>query len=452
MRRTLQFATLCVALCISGMGLARAETFNTADFRTKAVEALAAGDAHAALAMADALLTRDPQDFDAHLLRARAARELGQNADALSASETAWSLADTDLERHAAALVRAQALSSSDRRTAAQLWLRRAVQYAPDPAARARAIRDFRYVRARNPLSVDLRFGLAPRSNINNGSVHSSARLFDLPFEFQLSGAAQALSGFETSAGASLRYRISEAPTHATDLRFSLDSRNYTHSKEARALAPAARGSDYGQINLTAGFLHRWSDPTGRREWLVGADIGRLWYGGAPYADVARLTGGLNLALPNSQRLSIALTEERNRGPLAPSSDVSRVALGWSAPLPSGPMLSLSATFADSTSATSSADYRDLSLGLDIAPRRPFFGAEATFSLDLRGRDYPANPFAAGPRNDREVAASLSLALPKAEYLGFKPVLTLSARKNRSNVAIYETRDIGLSLGFRSAF
>ena len=332
MRRTLQFAALCVVLCISGTGQARAETLKAADFRTKAVEVLAAGDTHTALAMAEALLARNPQDFDAHLLRARAARELGQTADALSASETAWGLAATDLERHAAALVRTQVLFSVDRHTAAQLWLRRAVQYAPDPASRARAIRDFRYVRARNPVSVDLRFGLTPRSNINNGSVHSSARLFDLPFEFQLSGTAQALSSLETSAGASLRYRISEAPTHATDLRVSLDSRSYTFSKEARALAPAARGSDYGQINLSAGLLHRWSDPTGRREWLVGADLGRLWYGGAPYADVARLTGGVNLALPNSQRLSIALTEERNRGPLAPSSDVSRVALGWSAP------------------------------------------------------------------------------------------------------------------------
>ena len=67
----------------------------------------------------------------------------------------------------------------------------------------------------------------------------------------------------------------------------------------------------------------------------------------------------------------------------------------------------LRSAFSDSASATSSADYRDLSLGLDIAPRRQFFGAEATFSLDLRGSDYPANPFAAGPRHDREVAASL---------------------------------------------
>ena len=62
----------------------------------------------------------------------------------------------------AAALAVAQALSSEGARTRAQLWLRRAMQVAPTKRQKALAVRDFRYVRLRNPWSTRLSFSVAP--------------------------------------------------------------------------------------------------------------------------------------------------------------------------------------------------------------------------------------------------------------------------------------------------
>lgn len=420
--------------------------------RRTALLALNGDQPAVALQVSTALVARDPQDFEALLLQARAARDLGRYDLAQTAAQHAWTIADSDLQRHAAALIRAQALASAGRRTAAQIWLRRAVQHAPDAASRARAIRDFRYVRARNPLAVTLRFGLAPTSNINNGAARSSARLFGLPFEVQLTGAARALSGIEAQAGGTLRYRISESRRHATDLQFSLDNRAYRLSAEARAIAPAAKGSDFAQTVLATGVMHRWTPDGARSERQLGLEAGRLWYGGDPYADFLRGTAGLSMPLAAGARINLGVTAEANRGPAAPWSDATRLSLGWQGAPGNMGRLSLSAALTDSRSDVPSADYADLTLGVDYALARPLFGAEATVSLDLRGRHYPVTPLAPGPRDDREIAAALQLAFVRAEYLGFAPVVTLSARQSNSTVDLYDIRDIGLSVGFRSAF
>lgn len=421
---------------------------------TRRAALVALNDAQPAIALdlTRALITRDPRDVGALLLQARAARDLGRYDLAHQAAQAAWQNADSDLERHAAALVRAQALASDGRRTMAQVWLRRAVEHAPDDAARARAIRDFRYVRARNPLAVDLRFGVTPKSNINNGSARDSARLFGLPFELQLQGAARALSGIEASTGGTLRYRVSESRQHATDLHVSLDARSYHLSDAARAIAPTAKGSDFAQTVIATGVVHRWTPQGARAERQVGLEAGRLWYGGDPYADFLRATAGLSLALAQGGRLAPSLTLEANRGPAAPWSDVARVTLGWSAAPTAMGRLSLSAALSDSRSDVASADFTDLALGLDYALTRPVLGAQATLSLDLRGRYFPVTTVAPGARDDRAAGAALSLAFTRAEYMGFAPVVTLSARRTESNVDLYDIRDIGVSLGFRSAF
>ncbi len=429
-----------------------AQVLTADETRRAALDALRAQMPADALLLSSALVDRDPQDFTALLIKARAARDLGRYHLANDAAQTAWATADTDAERHASALIRAQALASDGRRTAAQLWLRRAVEYAPDDQARALAIRDFRYVRARNPLAVDLRFGITPKSNINNGSARSTARLFGLPFDLQLRGAARALSGIETAAGAGLRYRVSESRQHATDLQFNLDSRHYRLTDDARAIAPTAKGSDFAQTVIATGVLHRWTPEGARAERQVGLEAGRLWYGGDPYADFLRGSVGLTVALPKGARLTPAIGLEMNRGPAAPWSDVARVSLGWTAAATKAGQLSLSMAVTDSRSDVASAEYADVTLGMDYALARPLLGAQALVSFDLRDRAYPRSAVAPGPRDDRSAAAAVSLTFDRAQYMGFAPVVTLSARQNASTVDLYDTRDIGISVGFRSAF
>ena len=74
-------------------------------------------------------------------------------------------------------MLMAQAQSSSGRKTLAQYWLRRAVEVAPTPATEARAIRDFKYLRATNPWSTRISFSITPDSNVNDGSANETSFL-----------------------------------------------------------------------------------------------------------------------------------------------------------------------------------------------------------------------------------------------------------------------------------
>ena len=107
--------------------------------------------------------------------------------------------------------------------TRAQLWLRRAAQYAPDDATKAVVAKDFRTVRERNPWSSSLRFGIFPRSNINNGSTAKIYYLPGLDFPLTLQPSSRALSRFEISGGFSSQYRLHLDDVSATFLTATIN-------------------------------------------------------------------------------------------------------------------------------------------------------------------------------------------------------------------------------------
>ncbi|MBK8440170.1 MAG: hypothetical protein IPL38_12040 [Rhodobacter sp.] len=105
-----------------------------------------------ALGMAEALLARDPEDSGVLALKSRAERDLGLNDAAVGSARGAWAAADNAGQRYDAAMAMAQGLASDGQKFRAQFWLRRAMQAAPDPAAKKVAERDFAYVRTRSRL------------------------------------------------------------------------------------------------------------------------------------------------------------------------------------------------------------------------------------------------------------------------------------------------------------
>ena len=178
MRGPVTRAWLCCVLLTGAVAPVSAQVALDADgLRAQAMVALNAGDPATARSFAKALLHRDPQDRNAYLILARSARDMGDIPPARAAARKAWELAETDAQRYSAALITAQVLSTEGKRTRAQLWLRRAGQHAPNDRLRAKAKRDFNYVRQRNPWHTDFTFTLAPNSNINNGSARDRSRL-----------------------------------------------------------------------------------------------------------------------------------------------------------------------------------------------------------------------------------------------------------------------------------
>ncbi|MDJ0631227.1 MAG: surface lipoprotein assembly modifier [Rhodobacter sp.] len=407
------------------------------------------------MTLARALLRRDPRDVGALVLVAAAARNLGDYDTARDAGQAAWRLAETDPQRYAAALVTAQALSSDDRRTMAQLWLRRAVDVAPSEVARGRAVRDFRYVRARNPWSMQLSFNIAPSNNINNGSLRETTTLFVLGAdrELILDGKARALSGTEYSGTAAIRYRFDESERHAQDLLFQVDHRSYVLSSDAKAQAPGTTGSDFAFTQVAAGYVYRATPETGLGPYSLNATVGQNWYGGDAYFSYLRIGGEQKIKLGRKAHLSFYGSAERQFGERASDADVLRGDVVWTRMAGAAGVLSLSVGATGSESVSETSDYSELRAGAGFTLAKPVMGARVSFGLEWRNREFPRSSLdPLNGRDDREVSASVDLVFTEIERYGFNPTLSVLARRTESNIGLYDSEELGVRFGIRSAF
>lgn len=409
-----------------------------------------------ALTLINALLERNPNDVNARLVHARVTRQLGKFETSRKSARQAWKFSKNPQAKYSSALLMAQALSSSNKRTLSQLWLRRAVQHAPNERARRIAMRDFGYVRARNPWSTHLRFSVAPNSNINNGSANATSfetlgGLYPTPVELILGGSALALSGIEQSLGFTTRYRFAQTQTRASDFAFQFDHKTYVLSGDARTISPATKGRDFAFTNLSFSYTQLWKKlETGRETTLVAA-VGTNWYGGEAYGKFVRLTFGQTFRLSRSAKLNWSLSTERAKGERAPHADVIRANIGLTKRIKNGATLRYTLRATDSRSLIDSADYKEVAAGVSYFPRAKFFGIAPSFGLTLRKRDYPVSGVPEG-RHDREISTYMRLRFTEIDYYGFNPSVTLTAAKTLSNIGRFDTKRFGLQIGVQSAF
>ena len=421
--------------------------------RELAGQAVLQGQSGLAYDLTGALIERDADDLNAHLIRSRAARNLGRNDDAVSHARSAWALADTPEARYSASLAMAQALSSSGRRTAAQLWLRRAVQIAPTEALKARAAQDFQYVRRQNPWATALRFSVAPSSNINNGSRNETSELFGLPFEFQLEGEARALSGVEISTGLSTRYRIVDSDRKRTDLLFGLSHRTYVLSDDAKEIAPDAEGSDFATSSVFFGLQEDYTLPSGRSQLGWDARLGRTWYGGDPLLTYNRIGANYRRVAGERGLVSVSVSREGQNGENGrDDATIWSASLGYGLSLDNGDRLSLSTSFLSSESDADYLDYTQRSIGVSYGLANPIGPARLDFGLSMLDKQHDRSGLTADGRDERTIKASVTATLPEMDFYGFVPTITFNAERTDANIDLYETENYGIQLGIRSAF
>ena len=453
LRRLFLTASFVLAACSAA---AQPISLDAEALRKLAFTAVQTGYAADALRYTDALLQRDPDDSSALVIRSQALRALGRAAEAQDAARAAWDTASTDPARFGAAMVMAQALSTAGRRTSAQWWLRRAAQNAPSDRAEALARRDFRYVKTRNPWDVQINASAAPSSNVNNGSRKDTLTLAGLPVEFVIEPEAQALSGFETGFGVTATYRFSpKGPMRQTSARFGVLAETVVLSNEARAVAPDLSGDDFAFAAVEAGIAHkRVLDAAGKTALSLGATGGRNWYGGELLSDYLRLQGGLARNLNSKTVLSFGATVDRLVRIDSPvqSSDRFEAEIGLGRKIANGDQLSVGVMAARAVS--DSAEIRNEAVGLTLgwakAELLAGIGLQARFGIE--SRFYADSGYFDGGREDVRLTANLSMSFDEIDYLGFSPVLDLSATRNRSNAALYDTTDFGVTLGIKSSF
>jgi tetratricopeptide (TPR) repeat protein len=435
-------------------------SLNPDQLRAAAIEELHAGAPNRAIAYADALIARDANDRLAHLIRARGLRDVGRYDEALASGRMAWTLSKTDAHRYSSAMVLAQIQSSAGHHTYSQIWLRRAIHRAPNDELEQRAIRDFKYVRSRNPWSTRISFAITPDSNINNGSSSRSSFLnyrltevlFGEPIEYELIGTARALSGIEYSFGLNTRYRFSESATDANDLFFSVDIREYTLSSDAKSIAPDAKSSDFSFASYFVGYGHRGFNFSNRGEYAFRTDIGQSWYGGEEYARFIRANIIQSYALTRRTRLNARLSGERQIGVTTNDLDTGKIDLWFAHILPSRSQVRLFATGAIGNSPAKTQEFTELALRGSLALAKQWAGAYVQLGLGYRQRDYGTSGHSAKGRHDQRVGAEMTLIFANVDYYGFNPTMTFYAQYTDSNIELYKSKRMGINIGIQSAF
>lgn len=455
--RRLRAAVLALILALPGQGRTDPLVLDAENTLKLTVLLLGQGQSEKALSYATILAEDQPQNARILTVKATAERNLGRYDAAQASARLAWRHAQDDGQAWDAAMAMAQALASDGQKWRSQFWLRRAMQVAPDDGARRIAERDFGYVRNRSRLWLQFDADLRPSSNVNNGSsadyiwVHG---VFPFPVQAQISGESRALSGMEGSLGINARYRLRESADARTDLRIGALQTMVWLSDSAQDQAPDMRGSDYAYASVNLGLEQVWKvSPS--LELSAAGSLGQTWYGGDALADVSRLSFGARKAVAAGLVLDASLALERQDRVDAPvsSSDNVTLSLGGNRVMAaSGDRLSLGLTLRDSRSESGRVAHEMARLRLDWTKRDPVLGARFSAGIWGEWRDYARADYTPGGRQDQIFGTELSMTFDTIDYMGFVPVMTLSASRNGSNVALYESENLGLGLSVRSKF
>ncbi|MDX5384570.1 MAG: surface lipoprotein assembly modifier [Rhodobacterales bacterium] len=433
--------------------------------RAVAATALQQGDAALALQIGQGLLQADATDPLAHFIIAQALRQQGHPREARKAAALAYRHARTDIQKFEAAQLAARLSVDTKAFTRAQLWLRRSLLHAPDPAMRPRIAQDFRQVRAMDPLEFRLRLSLAPSSNVNNGSDSPYALIDGVPVIGLLDGLSQALSGVTGTADLSLGYRLNGTQASETRALLRAYGSRVWLDDSARALANSFPGADVSNDDFSfalieAGLRHVQRTGAGADGGFVAIEgaAGRSWYGGDPYQRHVRL--GLTQGIRLSDTTTLSLGAEAERRSFAQGFNQPIDTLGLQASLgyriANGDRISLSVAWRDSDSDSRNAvsTRRTAYLRYDMA--QPMGPARLGFTLGAARTHYPdyAVGFIAVPggRQDDTVFGSIDILFQDLDYAGFAPTLTLRAQKTRSNFSRFDASELAVSLGIRSLF
>lgn len=420
------------------------------------------GNVQGAIAIADALIERDSGDFSALLLRTDAALVAQQNGDAIAFGARAFAAARTDGQRTQSACLVAFAHTRLENFTRAQLWLRRAAQYAPDDAAKAVVAKDFRTVRERNPWSSSLRFGIFPRSNINNGSTAEIYYLPGLDFPLTLQPSSRALSRFEISGGFSSQYRLHLDDVSATFLTATGSFIDYRLSNTSAALVPDIDGSDYATSALDFGITHRRILADGFGPTTFTLKFGRNWSGKAlalsdTYLTTQYIDARIAQSVPLGDRDTLSFSAARQRAEEF-DDDSSRfdfkttLGASWVHVRDNQDRFTFGVTGTRKTSAAADSDYTSLKyrIGYDFA--EPILNTRFGISADYEERSFDESIYVAGPRNDTNVGVTLSMQFPELAFYWFEPVVNLEARRNRSNPDLFDRDYQSIGFDLRSSF
>lgn len=422
------------------------------------VQAMAENRPDIALAFAAALIRADPKDPFAHYLQAQALRKLKRLPEAQTAARTAFRQGESREQRFQAARLTALVAYDRQRFGAAQWWLRRAAQAAPEAERRARSIAEFGAVRAQNPLAIDLRFSLVPSDNVNNGSSGAFNTIDGVPYVGTLSPDAQALSGVIAEVGGTLTYRLRQSGSSATFLGAKANIRAVALSPAAKAQLGTTPAPDLGSQRLELSLSHRIAPEGSPARLTFAATLGRLWQTGVEPQDLRRLTASYTRTLAPRTLLDFGLSlEQRERTEGRPRGDgVYSFQLTATHRLPKAGLLTGALFLSRYDTPLDGRSSTTLGARIAFAPAQDLGPARLSLNFGLQRAEFNGYALAGilvpGGRADTMGYGELQVWFPKMQYMGFAPELSLRHQTTGSNVSRFETSETSVTLGIRSTF
>lgn len=454
-------AALAAALALAAGALAAQDTpgnltLTLPEAHALTQQAYAAGDLALAHALALRLLEADPEDARALLVIAATAPALGQPRTGRLAGKRAWAAArEAPLLRYEIARFTARAALDEGRPDAAQFWLRRAVDVAPDAASTARTARDFGDIRKGRRLSYQLDLSVTPSSNLNDGASGDALTVNGTLPLGGLSGSAQALDGLRAATSAQLAWRASEGPGHRLLLGARLYATANRLSRDAQAQAPDLSASDLNLLTAEGlAVLDLAAAPLPRPVQLTFGS-GRTWYGGEALGDHLRAEVSYPLIEGPQGQVRLALGAERQwreDGEV----DAGTLRIEAVQALRGGARAGFALALRDVQGDAVNTEYTGLSAEATISPAGAVGPARLRLSAGVGTRDYPF--YALGllgvtdGREDIYASVSLEASFPDLARFGYMPTLTLTAEETWSNISRFDTRTLGATFGFSSQF
>ncbi len=423
--------------------------------QTPAEVALASGNVALARDLATATLQDRPKDPVA--LAVMAAVELAQKnpAAARRDARAAWQAAPSSELRFVSARLAARAAHEDSSPFAAQLWLRRAVQVAPDPRSRQGVVDDIKTLRRDTRLRFSFEMAVSPSDNVNNGSRDRVLSVDGRETFFVFDGTALALSGVEASAALGLRYRLSGTENEGSEVGLRLRQTAVGLSAAAKRVAPNARNSDYASTAVDLTFSKQLR-LVGGKSLSGGATLTQNWFGGALWSQQARVDAALAFPIGQKTYGRVSLAADRQwREANLPFATALTLAGGVERKLASGDGVGVRLSLAKTLSADRNQENTRLTAEARYLRDKPVAGAHLSAGVGVSAVDYPVffgGAFGTSGREDVSLAASVEMAFPQIGAFGFEPVVSLKGAKTRSNISRYETKTLGVEVRIRSSF
>lgn len=425
--------------------------------RAAAEQALKAGDPDIALQIAGGLLQADPNDAFAHFVMAVAFTQKNNLRQGRKAASQAYRYSQNPVRKFESAQLAAQLSFAEGRPTLTQIWMRRAVQHAPNDQIESQIGREYAQVRALNPWSFQIGVGLRPSDNVNNGADTGLNIIDGVPATGILSPDAQALSGVIGTLDITTGYRLRGDGNSTTTWGGRLYIKEVRLSDDARAQAPMASDDDFDST---------YAETSLRHDFAIGADgfgsveaaAGRFWSGGRESYNFGRVSALRGWRLNAQSGITVSgLFESRSRiDPASQDADIYGLGARYFQRLANGDALSFDLTLRDVNSVNINNDFNTTALRAAYSFANPIGPVEVSAGITVGYADYDAFNVGfisvPGGRQDESVLADLTLLFRGIDYAGFAPTMRFQAGKSRSNVSRFDTRELSVSMGIRSKF